>query len=84
MQVIRYLKKNEKMEDTRWLKVVFNEILGTRKKTWIQKSNKWIRKWSILLRCVPQKVKRQNLLYIDKFHKGTWDKVLGRKKKLLY
>ena len=36
VRVIRYLKKIEQMEEGRWPKVVFNDRLCKRKKTWMQ------------------------------------------------
>ena len=44
VQLIRYLKKIEQMEDVRWPKVVFNDILCKRKKTWMRQNNKWLSK----------------------------------------
>ena len=40
VQVIRYFKKNEQMEDDKWPKVVFNDVLCKRKKTWMWKNHK--------------------------------------------
>jgi len=40
VQVIRYLKTNEQMEEGRWPNVVFNDILCERKKIWMQQNNK--------------------------------------------
>jgi hypothetical protein len=44
VRLIRYLKKIEQMEDDRWPKVVFNDILCKRKNTWMQKNSKWLSK----------------------------------------
>ena len=49
VQVIRYLKKNEQMEEGRWPKVVFNDKLCKKKKTWMWKNIKWFSKWGICL-----------------------------------
>jgi len=36
--VIRYLKEIEKMEEVKWPKVVFNDILCKREETWMQQN----------------------------------------------
>ena len=36
VRLIRYLKGVEQMEESRWPKVVFNDILCKRKKTWMR------------------------------------------------
>ena len=41
------------MEDNIWPKVAFNDILCKRKKTWMQKNNKWLSKWDIYLNTCP-------------------------------
>ena len=41
VRVIRYLKKNEQMEEGRWPKVVFSDRLCKRKKTWMWQNKKW-------------------------------------------
>ena len=35
VKLIRYLKRVEQMEEGRWTKVVFNDILGKRNETWM-------------------------------------------------
>jgi hypothetical protein len=40
VRLIRYLKKIEQMEDGRWPKVVFNDILCKRKKMWMWQNSK--------------------------------------------
>ena len=77
----KYLKKIEEMEDVRWPKVVFNDILCTRKKTLMRQNNKWFRKWGICLSMCPTNSKEIKSFVIYKFHKCTWKKELGRKKK---
>ena len=37
VRLIRYLKRVEQMKEGRWPKVVFNDILCKRKKTWMRK-----------------------------------------------
>jgi hypothetical protein len=44
VRLIRYLNKIEQMEDGRWPKVIFNDILCKRKKTWMRKNIKWLGK----------------------------------------
>ena len=67
-----------------WPKVVFNDILCKRKKTWMQKNNKWFSKWGIFLNTCTINSKEITDFVMDKFHKPTWDKDLGREKKILY
>ena len=83
IQVIRYLKKIEQMEEGRCPKVVVNDILCTRKKTWMRQNNKWFSKWGICLSMCPTRSKEIKAFVMDKFHKCTWEKELG-KKKVLY
>ena len=81
VRLIRYLKKIEQMEDNRWPKVVFNDILCKIKKTWMRKNNKWLHKWDIHLSTCPTNSKEIKVFVIDKFHKQIWGKGIGRKKK---
>ena len=53
VRLIRYLKKIEQMEDDFWPKVIFNDILCKRKKTWMRKNSKWLSKWDIYLNSSP-------------------------------
>ena len=76
-----YLKKIEQMEEGRWSKVVFIDILCKRKKTWMQKNNKWFSKLGIFLNTCPINNKEIKTFVMDKFHKRTWEKELARKKK---
>ena len=69
------------MEEGIWPKVVFNDILCKRKKTWMHKNNKWFSKWGICLRMFPTNSKEIKAFFMDNFHKCTWEKELGRKKK---
>ena len=70
------------MEEGRWSKVVFNDILCKIKKTWMQQNKKWFRKWGILLSMCPTNNKEIKTFVMDKFHKRTWEKELGREKVL--
>jgi hypothetical protein len=69
------------MEDDRWPKVFFNDILCKIKKTWMRKNIKWLSKWDINLNMCPTNGKEIKAFFSDRFHKGSWDKGLGRKKK---
>ena len=81
VQLIKYLKKIEQMENVRLPKVVFNDILCKRKKTWMRQNNKWLSKWDIYLNTCPTNSKEIKAFVIDKFHKQIWGKGMGRKKK---
>jgi hypothetical protein len=65
----------------RWPKVVFSDRLCKIKKTWMRQNNKWFSKWGICLSMCPTKSKEIIFFVMDKFHKHTWEKELGRKKK---
>ena len=84
VRLIRYLKRVEQMEEGRWPKVVFNDILCKRKKSWMQQNINWLSNWHICLNMCPTNSKEIETFVIDKFHKQTSDKELGRKKKVLY
>ena len=72
--VIRYLKKIEQMEEGRWPKVVFNDRLSKRKKTWMWKNNKWFSKSGTCLSMCPTNSKEiKTLLWISSTN------ILGRK-----
>ena len=53
VRLIRYLKRVGKMEEGRWPKVVFNDILCKRKKTWMLQNIKWLSKWDMCLSMYP-------------------------------
>jgi hypothetical protein len=57
VRLMRYLKKIEQMEDSRWLKVILNDILCKRKKTWMRQNIKWPTKWDIHLNMCPMNSK---------------------------
>jgi hypothetical protein len=81
VRVIRYLKKIEQMEEGRWPMVVFSDRLCKIKKTCMRQNNKWFSKWGICLSMCPTNSKEIKTFVMDKFHKRTWEKELGRKKK---
>lgn len=60
------------MEEGRWPKVVFNDILCKRNKTWMQQNNNWFSKWGICLKTCPINGKEIKAFVMDKFHKRTW------------
>jgi hypothetical protein len=66
VNLIKYLKKIEQMEDDRWPKVVFNNILCKRKKTWMQQNIKWLSKWDIHLNRCPTNSKEIMAFVIDR------------------
>lgn len=76
-RLISYLKRIEQMEEGCWPKLLFNDTLCKRKKTWMRQN----RKWDIYLNMCPTNSKEIKAYVIDKFHKHTWNKELGRKKK---
>jgi len=51
--LIRYLKIIEQMGVGRWLKVIFNEGISERKKSWMRQNNKWMQKKNIYLNACP-------------------------------
>ena len=65
----------------RWPKVIFNEGMSERKKSWKKQNNKWMQKWNIYLNSCPTNSKELNNFVREKFRKGIWGKELGRKKK---
>ena len=73
VRLIRYLKRVEQMEEGRWPKVVFNDILCKRKKTWMWQNIKWLSKWDMCLSTCPTYSKETKDFVINKFHKRTWD-----------
>jgi hypothetical protein len=56
------------MEDSWWPKVVFNDILCKRKKTWMIQNIKWLSKWDIHLNKCPTNNKEIKTFVIDRFH----------------
>ena len=69
------------MDDSRWPKIVFNDILCKRKKMWMWQNIKWLSKWDIHLNKCPTNNKEIKYFVINRFHKQSLDKGLGRKKK---
>ena len=51
-----------------------------KKKVWMQQNNKWFSKWGICLNTCPINSKETKAFVMEKLHKCTWDKELGRKK----
>ena len=50
VRLIRYLKRIEKMGRGIWPKVIFNEGMSEKKKSWMRQNNKWMQKWNICLK----------------------------------
>ena len=71
------------MEDGRWPKVIFNDILCKRKNTWMRQNIKWLSKWDMCLSMCPTNSKEIKAFVIKNFHKRTWDKELGRKRSII-
>ena len=42
VRLIRHLKRMEQMGEGRWPKVIFNEGMSEKKKSWMRKNNKWM------------------------------------------
>ena len=53
VQLIRYLKRIEKMGVDRWPNVIFKEGMSERKKTWMRQNYTWMQKWNIYLNSCP-------------------------------
>ena len=81
VRLIRYLKKMEQMGGGRWPKVIFNEGMSERKRSWMRQNNKWMQKWNIYVNSCPTNSKELENFVLEKFCKGIWGKELGRKKK---
>ena len=58
----------------RWLKVIFNEGMSERKKSWMRQNNKWMQKWNIYLNACPTNTKELKNFVLEKFRKGIWGK----------
>jgi hypothetical protein len=72
------------MEDSRWPKVLFNDIMCKRKKMWMRQNSKWLNKWDIYLNRCPTNSKKIKVFVIDRFHKQTWNKSAREKESVLY
>ncbi len=67
------------MGEGRWTKIIFNEGMSERKKSWMRQNNKWMQKWNIYLNACPTNSKDLKSYVMEKFHKHIWGKGLGRK-----
>lgn len=47
VHLIRYLPRIEQMGEGRWPKVIFNEGMNERKKSWMRQINNQMQKWNI-------------------------------------
>ncbi|XP_059066243.1 uncharacterized protein LOC131857578 [Cryptomeria japonica] len=80
VHLISYLKRNEQMGEDRRPKVVVNDTLCKRKKTWMKQNIKWLEKWDIYLNSCPTNRREIKVFVMEKFYKKNWSIGLGRKK----
>ncbi|KAH9319051.1 hypothetical protein KI387_020820, partial [Taxus chinensis] len=81
-RMISYLKKVENMDNFRWPKIVMNDTLERRKKTWMNQNTKWMYKWGInLLECPNRNMEIKNYV-IEKFRTAMWTGCLDPETKL--
>ena len=66
VQLIRYLKRIEKMGVGRWPNVIFKEGMSKRKKTGMTQNYKWMRKWNIYLNACPTNNKELKNFVMEK------------------
>ncbi|KAH9329718.1 hypothetical protein KI387_001826 [Taxus chinensis] len=79
-RMISYLKKVENMDNLRWPKIVVDDTLERRKKTWMNQNTKWMYKWSInMQKCLNSNREIKNYV-IEKFRTAMWTGQIGRKK----
>lgn len=69
VSLISYLKRTEQLGADRWPKVVVNDVLCKRKKSWMQQNIKWLKKWNIYLSVCPTNNKELKVFIMDKFYK---------------
>ena len=62
------------MGEGKWPKVVFNEGMSERKKSWMRQNNKWMQKWNIYLNACPTNSIDLKSYFMEKFHKHIWGK----------
>lgn len=80
IQLLSYLKKVEKMDKHHWPKLVVEERLVRRKKTWMNQNKEWVSKWDIDLHTCPNTKEEIKRLVLEKFRAVMWTKQMGRKK----
>lgn len=57
------LKRTGQMENNRWPKILFNDVLCKMKKAWMQQNVKWMGKWNIHLNKSPTNNKEIKVHY---------------------
>ena len=62
------------MREGRGPKVIFNEGMSERKKSWMRQNNKWMQKWNIYLNACPTNNKELKNFAMEKFRKHIWGK----------
>ena len=70
----------ENMDRKCWPKIMMNEGLSHRKKTWMRQSIKWLGMWNIKLQGCPNINVEVKKLVIGKFKIATWTNHIGQKK----
>ncbi|KAH9299455.1 hypothetical protein KI387_031137, partial [Taxus chinensis] len=79
-RLISYLKKVESMDNHRWPKMVIEDNLERRKKTWMKQNTKWMEKWGIHFQECPNSNREIKNYVAEKFRKIMWTENIGRKK----
>lgn len=69
------------MDNQWWPKIVMEEGLNRRHKTWMKLNNKWLNKWNIKLHKCPNTNEEIKKLVIGKFQNAMWNNCIGHKKK---
>ena len=72
--LIRYLQRIEQMGEGRWPKIIFNEGMSERRKSWMRQNNKWMQNWNIYLNACPTNSKDLKSFVMEKFCKRIWGK----------
>ncbi|KAH9297612.1 hypothetical protein KI387_029294 [Taxus chinensis] len=79
-RLISYLKKVESMDNHRWPKMVIEDNLEHRKKTWMKQNTKWMEKWGIHFQECPNNNREIKNYVVEKFRNIMWTENIGRKK----
>ena len=80
IRVLSYLNKVENMNKQWWPKLVVDEELAWRKKTWMKHNEKWLIKWDINILECPNTNEEIKRFVLEKFKAVMWTKQLGKKK----
>ncbi|KAH9293516.1 hypothetical protein KI387_041284, partial [Taxus chinensis] len=76
-RLISYLKKVESMDNLRWPKMVTEDNLERRKKTWMKQNNKWMNKWGINFQECPNNNREIKNYVMEKFRTAMWTEQMG-------